>query len=92
MRDFNLHAGEAEAVRLAQRRSAVCGTDDGRAIRCCKVLGIPFTTAIGLLIAMAEAGKVNSAVESERLHELDRHGRYHPRILENAAIRIWAVR
>jgi predicted nucleic acid-binding protein len=92
MRDFNLHAGEAEAVLLAQRRSAVCGTDDGRAIRCCKVLGIPFTTAIGLLVALAEAGEVESALASERLHELERHGRYHPRILEDAAIRIRAVR
>lgn len=91
MRDFNLHAGEAEAVLLAQRRSAVCGTDDGRAIRCCKVLGVGFTTAVGLLIALTEAGEVEGALTSERLHKLARCGRYHPRILEDAASRIKAA-
>ena len=60
MRDFNLHAGEAEAVLLAKSRSAVCGTDDGRAIRCCKVLGVRFTSAVSLLVALAEAGEVES--------------------------------
>jgi len=90
-RDFNLHAGEAEAVLLAQRRSAICGTDDGRAIRCCKVLGVSFTTAIGLLVALAEAGELESALASERLQKLQRFGRYHPRILEDAALRIRAV-
>lgn len=92
MRDFNLHAGEAEAVLLAQRRSAVCGTDDGRAIRCCKVLGVNFTTAVGLLIALTEAGEVDHALASERLHKLAQVGRYHPRILEDAASRIKTVR
>ena len=91
MRDFNLHAGEAEAVLLAESRSAVCGTDDGRAIRCCKVLGVSFTTAIGLLVALAEAREVESALASERFQKLERFGRYHPRILENAALRIRAV-
>ena len=91
MRDFNLHAGEAEAVVLAESRCAVCGTDDGRAIRCCKVLGVRFTTAVSLLVALAEAGEVESALASERLQMLERFGRYHPRILEDAALRIRAV-
>jgi predicted nucleic acid-binding protein len=91
MRDFNLHAGEAEAVLLAKSRSAVCGTDDGRAIRCCKVLGVKFTTAVSLLVALAEAGEVESALASERLQMLERFGRYDTRILEDAALRIRAV-
>ena len=90
-RDFNLHAGEAEAVLLAQNRSAVCGTDDGRAIRCCKVLGIRFTTAIGLLVALTEARELDRKLASERLGKLERFGRYHSRILEDAALRIRAA-
>ena len=90
-RDFNLHAGEAEAVLLAQNRSAVCGTDDGRAIRCCKVLGIRFTTAIGLLVALTEARELDRELASERLGKLERFGRYHSRILEDAALRIRAA-
>ncbi len=90
-RDFNLHAGEAEAVLLAQRRSAVCGTDDGRAIRCCKVLGIRFTTAIGLLVALTEARELDRDLASERLGKLEVFGRCHSRILEDAALRIRAA-
>lgn len=91
MRDFNIHTGEAESILLSQSRSAVCGTDDGRAIRCCKVLGVRFTTAIGLLVALTEAGDVESGLAAERLHKLERFGRYHPRILEDAALRVRAV-
>ena len=80
-----------EAVLLAKSRSVVCGTDDGRAIRCCKVLGVRFTTAVSLLVALAEAGEVESALASERLQMLERFGRYDPRILEDAALRIRAV-
>ncbi len=91
IRDFRLHAGEAEAVALAKRSAAVCGTDDGRAIRCCKALGIRFTTAIALLVAMTEAGELDTARAFEVLLQLGRFGRYHPRILEGAAARIRAA-
>jgi predicted nucleic acid-binding protein len=88
MSDFHLHPGEAEAILLARSRSAVCGTDDGGAIRCCKVLGVRFTIAIGLLVALTESGDLDRTLASERLQKLQRFGRYHPRILEDAAFRI----
>jgi predicted nucleic acid-binding protein len=91
-RDFRLHAGEAEAIALARRSDAVCGTDDARAIRCCKALGIRFTTAIGLLVAMTEAGELDTGRAFEVLLQLERFGRYKPRILEDAASRIRAAR
>jgi predicted nucleic acid-binding protein len=90
--DFGLHAGEAEAIWLARKARAVCGTDDGRAIRCCKVLGVPFTTAVALLVAFTEAGRLGPESASEALSKLERFGRYHSRILEHAALRIDAVR
>jgi hypothetical protein len=91
VRDFRLHAGEAEAVALPRLTGAVCGTDDGRAIRCCKALGVRFTTAIGLLVAMTEALELDPTRASELLLRLERFGRYHPRILEDAGARIRAV-
>jgi predicted nucleic acid-binding protein len=92
MRDFRLHAGEAEAVLLAKRKKSVCGTDDGRAIRCCKVLGVRFTTAIGLLVALTETGELEKSLAAELLEKLERFGRHHPRILEDGALRIRAAR
>ena len=66
----------------------MCGTDDGRAIRCCKVMGVPFTTAVGLLLALTESGDLDPILASELLVTLERYGRYHPRILKDAALRI----
>ena len=86
MREFRLASGEAEAIVLARKEEALCATDDGPAIRCCKVLGIPFTTAIGFLVALSESGEL----AMELLAKLERFGRYHSRILEDAARRIRA--
>ncbi len=55
------------------------------------MLGIPFTSAIGLLIAMAEARIVEPALALELLAKLERFGRYDARILEDVARRIRTV-
>jgi predicted nucleic acid-binding protein len=86
--DFRLHEGETRSILLAQEKDAVCGTDDGPAICCCKVLGLPFVTAIGILIALREAGAVEEAVALELLVKLERFGRYQARIIEDAGDRI----
>ena len=78
-------------MRSRERATPLCGTDDARAIRCCKALGIRFTTAIGLLVAMTEAGELDTARAFEVLLQLERFGRYKPRILEDAAARIRAA-
>ncbi len=90
-KDFRLDPGEAETIALAQEMGAIAGTDDGPAIRCLKVLGLPFTSAIALLLAMAEVGSVAPELAIELLAKLERFGRYDPRILEDAARRIRAA-
>lgn len=87
-KDFRLGAGESESIALAEEKGAICGTDDGPAIRCLKVLGLPFTSAVALLIALAEAGAVTGDLALELLAKLERFGRYDPRILDDAARRI----
>ncbi len=73
---------------LARERQAICGTDDGPAIRCLKVLGWPFTSAVAILVAIAETGGMTEELTLELLSKLERFGRYDPRILEDAAHRI----
>lgn len=87
-KDFRLDEGEAETIALAREKDCVAGTDDGPAIRCLKVLGLSFTSAIALLVAMVEAGSVAPALALELLTKLERFGRYDPRILEDVARRI----
>jgi predicted nucleic acid-binding protein len=91
MRDFRIDRGEAETIAVARETGAICATDDGPAIRCCRALGIPFTSAIGLLAAMAEEGVVASALALELLAKLQRFGRYDARILEDVSRRIRAA-
>jgi predicted nucleic acid-binding protein len=91
MRDFRIDRGEAETIAVAREAGATCATDDGPAIRCCRALGIPFTSAIGLLAAMAEAGLVEPTLALELLTKLQRFGRYDARILEDVARRIRAA-
>jgi predicted nucleic acid-binding protein len=87
-KDFRLDEGEAETIALARRKGAIAGTDDGPAIRCLKVLGLPFTSAIALLAAMTVAGTVAPDLALELLAKLERFGRYDSRILDDIARRI----
>lgn len=86
--EFRLHAGEADTIVLAREKGAICGTDDGPAIRCLRVLGLPFTSAIALLVALTEGGVIGGELAIELLGNLERFGRYAPRILDDASRRI----
>ena len=49
--------GEAEAIALAQKeRARIVGIDDKNGINACKLLGIAFTTAVGILLRRREKG------------------------------------
>jgi len=88
--DFRLHGGEADTIALACDMAGIAGTDDGPALRCLKILGIPFTTAIALLVALVEEGGVDPMLGLELVSKLARYGRYNTRILEDATRRIRA--
>jgi predicted nucleic acid-binding protein len=91
VKDFRLDDGEAETIALAREKGAIAGTDDGPAIRCLKVLGLPLTSAIAILVALVEAGSIAPDLARELLTKLERFGRYDPRILEDVARRIRAA-
>ena len=88
--DFRLGAGEAATIAWAQEHGAVCGTDDGPAIRCCRVLGVRFTSATALLAGLAEKVVVERELALEILTRLERLGRYDARIIEDVARKIRA--
>ena len=55
--DFSLGRGEAEAIAIAVREKArVIGIDDKNGINACKLLGIPFTTTVGILLRSRKRG------------------------------------
>jgi predicted nucleic acid-binding protein len=55
--DFSMGRGEAEAIALALvEKAQLLGIDDKNGIHACKLLGIAFTTAVGILIRSREKG------------------------------------
>lgn len=87
--DFNLGKGEAEALVLAfDRKAQILGIDDKNGINACKLLGIAFTTAIGILLRMREKQLVTSDEALAKLEKLAKHGRYKQSILDDASRRL----
>jgi len=76
-RKFALGAGEAAAIALASgRKGALVASDDRRAINACKLLRIPFTTALSVLTRMWEKGALTKKEALAKLEILARFGRY----------------
>jgi predicted nucleic acid-binding protein len=83
--DFSLGKGEAEAIVLAlSEKAQLLGIDDKNGINACKLLGVPFTTAVGILIRSREKGLLEESEALEKLAVLARHGRYKDPIVEDA--------
>jgi len=87
--DFSLGRGEAEAIALAVAvRARIVGIDDKNGINACKLLGIPFTTAIGILLRMREKGLLTLSDALRKLQALGNFGRYKKSIMEDARKRL----
>ena len=91
--DFSLGKGEAEAVALALNEKAqLLAIDDKNGINACKLLGIPFTTAVGILIRSWEKKLLESTDALAKLELLAKYGRYKNSIIEDARLRLEAER
>jgi len=83
--DFGLGRGEAEAIVLALAdKACVLGIDDKSGINACKLLGVVFTTAIGILVRMRQKQLLTRNESITKLERLAKHGRYKRSILEDA--------
>ncbi len=89
MQDFNIDAGEAEALTLAMEKKAeAVATDDRNAIRACKILKLDFITAVAVLARAVEKGLLEKDEGLIKLHKLQSIGRYSSAIIEDAERRI----
>jgi predicted nucleic acid-binding protein len=91
--DFGLGKGEAEAIALALKEKAqLLGIDDKNGINACKLLGIPFTTAVGILLRSCEKGLIDPGQALAKLAMLTRYGRYKTSIVEDVRRKLEARR
>jgi len=83
--DFSLGQGEAEAIALAQKeRARIVGIDDKNGINACKLLGMAFTTAVGILLRSREKGLLDRSAALAGLAALAKYGRYKNSIIDDA--------
>jgi len=87
--DFSLGKGEAEAIALAlDEKAQLLGIDDKNGINACKLLGIAFTTAVGILIRSREKGLLEGPDALAKLAMLAKYGRYRNSIIEDARLKL----
>jgi len=86
--DFALERGEASALLLAREKRLPLGTDDGPTIKAAKLMGLPFLTAIHVVVELCEKGRLDKQTALAKLERLQQIGRYGVQILEDARKRI----
>ena len=84
LKDFPLGRGETAALIIAMGEDRVLATDDGMAIKVCKILNVKFVTAVHFLI---EAG-LDKSLALAKLQLLQKYGRYGAEIIKDAEKRI----
>jgi len=87
--DFSLGQSESEAIALAlQKRARIIGIDDKNGINACKLLGVPFTTAVGILLRSREKGLLDRSAALAGLTALAKYGRYKNSIIDDARLKL----
>src|SRR3990172_5295293 len=87
--DFGLGQGETEAIALAYAEKAkLLATDDKRAILACRLLKIPYVTAIGIFIRMYQKKVLNKDEARLKLDALGKYGRYSRETLLDAKTKL----
>jgi predicted nucleic acid-binding protein len=87
--DFSLGRGEAEAIALAVKEKAqlLC-IDDKQGINACKLMRIPFATAVGILLRCREKRLIDRESALSKLATLATYGRYKDAIIEDARMKL----
>lgn len=83
-KDFPLGKGEAAALIIAKQNNYMIATDDGLAIKVCKIFNVRFITAIHFLVE----ADLKKDIAMTKLELLKKYGRYAARIIEDAEKRI----
>jgi predicted nucleic acid-binding protein len=87
--DFSMGRGESEAIALAlQEKALLVGIDDKNGINACKLAGIPFITAVGILVRSCQKGFIDRSDALIKLSALAQCGWYRNAILEDAKLRL----
>ena len=93
MRDEGCTLGQHGAMGAAASHSPACdpGDDLSRdAVNACKILKLPFTGAIGILLRMREKELTSEVETLRKLEILRKYGRYRAEIVDDVRRRLEA--
>ena len=87
---ITLGKGEWEAIRLAQEmgESAVLATDDGKAIKTCRFLNVPFIISPKIATELYRCGHIERTLAKAAIEKMRIEGRYTPDIIAEALLRL----
>jgi predicted nucleic acid-binding protein len=84
-KDLGLGSGEGATLAFALTQKApLVGIDDRRGIQACKLLKLPFSTAIDIVVRMRQKQILSREQALRKLEALARHGRYSEEIIQRA--------
>lgn len=85
-----LGKGEWAAIRLAQEmgESAVLATDDGKAIKTCRFLNLPFIVSPKIATELYRHGRIERPLAKAAIEKMRIEGRYAPDIIAEALLRL----
>ena len=92
MSDFNIAKGEAEALSLCLKKKELLITDDKKAINACKILRLPFATALDILIRVYEKNLIDKEQVNLILEKLVFYGRYSEEIIQDVKTKLKEVK
>jgi predicted nucleic acid-binding protein len=75
-------------VLALDEKAQFLGIDDKNGINACKISGVAFTTAVGILIRSREKGLLEESEALEKLKSLAKYGRYRDSIIEDARLKL----
>ena len=90
-KQFRLAEGEAAALWMAKDNRCVLGIDDGPGIRAAKIMGVPFVTAVQVLVGLSEQGHLDKPSAIAKLDSLAIWGRYSAQLIGDARLKISAT-
>lgn len=83
--DYNIHKGEAEAIALfLEIKADILAVDDHKAITLCRIMKIPFMTAISFILYLFKNKILSKKESQDYIALLQEYGRYRDMIIIEA--------
>ncbi|MBI2550546.1 hypothetical protein HYV83_05205 [Candidatus Woesearchaeota archaeon] len=85
MAKFGTAKGESETIALClETKGAIAGVDDRKAMNICNIYGLPFVTALTLVVAAKDVGIITGIAAKEMAEKLRVYGRYKDELVNEA--------